>query len=464
MDKQRYLIKNIRLFSLALLLPRSLSFFMVPLYTSQLSPAEYGTADILHLIVILLLPVLTLQIQDAVLRFSVREEYARGDVLMAGTAVITVGGAVLLSIYTVLWLLGYLRGKEVFFAFILLNYFIEAFSAVLSYFCRGIDAIRQITVASIVHSVLNIVCNLLFLLVFHWGLWGYLSAMAIGGLVSNIYIFAAAGLGRYASFRLPKREVFAGMLRISIPMIAGALSWWINSASDKFILKFYAGAAAVGLYAVAGKLPTVLSLGGEVIAKAFSISAIKEYDPEDRDGFLGNSYEQIRCGMLMSASVLILFTPMLSAMLFSGEFYDAVHFVPPLILAAYINQMAWTCENLYLAMGNTKAISATAVLGAFTNICLNFLLIPYYGAFGAAVATALGFLVVWLLRYCKLRKLTMIRFHFIKEGIGMGILTLQALLPQGGSLWVGIQLACTIVLGIAHRQEMVELLKVLKKV
>ena len=96
MDKQRYLIKNIRLFSLALLLPRSLSFFMVPLYTSQLSPAEYGTADILHLIVILLLPVLTLQIQDAVLRFSVREEYARGDVLMVGTAVITVGGAVLL--------------------------------------------------------------------------------------------------------------------------------------------------------------------------------------------------------------------------------------------------------------------------------------------------------------------------------------------------------------------------------
>ena len=49
----------------------------------------------------------------------------------------------------------------------------------------------------------------------------------------------------------------------------------INNASDKYILTYLCGISVVGIYSVAYKIPTILSVLGTVISKAFTVSAIK---------------------------------------------------------------------------------------------------------------------------------------------------------------------------------------------
>lgn len=84
MSKYKYLIKNVGLLTLSSFATKLLSFFLVPLYTSILSTTDYGTYDIFNTTVGVLLPILTLNIQDAVIRFALDKNYKNESIATIG--------------------------------------------------------------------------------------------------------------------------------------------------------------------------------------------------------------------------------------------------------------------------------------------------------------------------------------------------------------------------------------------
>lgn len=75
MGRYKYLLKNIGLLTISNFATKFLSFFLVPLYTNILTTTEYGTYDIFNTTIGVLLPILTLNIQEAVMRFSIDNKY-----------------------------------------------------------------------------------------------------------------------------------------------------------------------------------------------------------------------------------------------------------------------------------------------------------------------------------------------------------------------------------------------------
>lgn len=427
------LMKNLGLFFIASFLPNALAFFMIPLYTSCLTKAEYGVVDLLTNTVQLLMPILTIQIQDAVMRYALDKAWDKGDVFSVGVRIV-LGGFLLLGAGCIaIKALGLFPLEGIYLVFLLINYLAGSLNNIFSFFCRGIDQVKVLTVGSVLNMVIVVGCNLLFLLKFHWGLYGYLAANSIGLVLSIIYIVLGAKLYRYLKWKSVNRALAEEMVKFSFPLIFSALSWWVNNASDKYILTFFCGVSAVGLYAVAYKIPTILKVFGDVIAMAFSISAIKEFDVEDRDGFIGKSYSMISFFMTASCSAIILCNLLIAKILFAGEFYQAWRYVPPLLVSVLMNQLSFSCENIFVAAKQTKAISKTAVAGAAINTAANFLLIPYFGPYGAAVATALGFTCFWWLRYVILRKSIRMKNHLWKECASYGLLLAQCVFAYWGN-------------------------------
>ena len=189
------------------------------------------------------------------------------------------------------------------------------------------------------------------------------------------------------------------MLLFSAPLVASSLSWWINNASDKYILTYLCGISVVGIYSVAYKIPTILSVLGTVISKAFTVSAIKEIDINDTDGFLGKSYSLISYVMVIGCAVLIVINPFLSRILFAKDFYAAWKYVPPLLVAFLMSAISGTCQSMLTAINKTGIISITAVLGAISNVIFNIVLIPLFEGYGAAIATMISFFICWIGRY-----------------------------------------------------------------
>lgn len=457
--KKKYveLIKNTGLFFIASFLPNVLAFFMVPLYTRCLSTADYGVVDLLFNAIQLLLPILTLQIQDAVMRFAMDEGYKKKDVFSVGLRLCVCGFLILCAGCMVLQLLGIMQLKMEYLSFLLVNFLTVSLYNMFSFFCRGIDQIKVLTVASVLNMLIFIGCNFIFLLKFQWGLNGYLVANSIGTLICVLYIFWRAKLYRYITWHFTESGVGKEMTLFSIPLIFSTISWWLNNASDRFVLNFFCGTSVVGIYTVAYKIPTILKVFGDVISAAFSISAIKEFDEKDSDGFMGKSYSMISFLVTVSCSVLVLFNIFLSKILFGGEFFEAWHYVPLLLLSVLMNQLSFSCKNILVAAKETKIISRTAVAGAVINTAANFIFIPYMGIYGAALATTIGFFCFWGLRYYRLVKIVDLKNNFKKECMSYLLLAAQSIAAYWGNRFWYIQLLLLLAILLVYRVELTEI-------
>lgn len=73
MNKYKYLIKNMGLLTISNFGSKILSFILIPIYTNYLTTVKYGTFDLFNTTISLLMPILTINIMSAVLRFSLDE-------------------------------------------------------------------------------------------------------------------------------------------------------------------------------------------------------------------------------------------------------------------------------------------------------------------------------------------------------------------------------------------------------
>ena len=71
--RYKYFLKNLSIFTVSNFITKLLLFFMLPLYTSVLTSEEYGTIDMITTTVNLAMPILTLCITEAIIRFTIDE-------------------------------------------------------------------------------------------------------------------------------------------------------------------------------------------------------------------------------------------------------------------------------------------------------------------------------------------------------------------------------------------------------
>ena len=83
-SKSKTLFKNLGILTISNFSSKLLVFFLVPMYTSVLSTAEYGIYDLIITTISVLAPVITLNITDAVMRYTMDNEINQGEVALIG--------------------------------------------------------------------------------------------------------------------------------------------------------------------------------------------------------------------------------------------------------------------------------------------------------------------------------------------------------------------------------------------
>lgn len=462
-SKHKYLTKNVILFSLNTFIPKLLSILLIPLYTSCLSTAEYGVSDLISTTVSLLIPIFTLDIQDAVMRFAMDKNYSKESVfstsfhiVMIGTSIVAIGAGVV-SLFNI-------KGIEPsYLIFFVLMFFTTSFYNSISLFCRGIDKVNVMVIGGVIQSVITLSSNIVFLLVFQWGLVGYLFANTIGSVVALIWYFIGAKLHRYIKFRIDK-AVLKEMVAFSFPLIFSVVAWWVNNASDRYVLTFMAGGvAASGLYAISYKIPNILTIFQNVFTQAWSISAIKEFDRDDSDGFISNMYNMMNFSMvIVCAGILVLNIP-ISKFLYSKEFFQAWQFVPPLLISVVFNAMALFVGSVFTAVKDTKTLSISTIVGAVVNTACNFLFIFFWGAFGAALATLLGYLTVFVIRHIILRKHIKMRINWVRDMLVYCLLGIQMAISYLGLVYIWAQIIMVVIIVALYYKEVGSVIVFLKR-
>ncbi|MTK13125.1 MAG: oligosaccharide flippase family protein, partial [Clostridiaceae bacterium] len=158
MNAYKKLLKNSGVFAIANLGSKLISIILVPFYTYVLSTKEYGTIDIIMTNISLVLPMITLSIFDAALRFTVKSEYEKSNIFTSSTVVVMLGNVVFLLAYPFVSRIKILDGYVYLFYIVL---FFQALNSVFSQFARGIGKVKVFATSGVVNTFITLILNIL---------------------------------------------------------------------------------------------------------------------------------------------------------------------------------------------------------------------------------------------------------------------------------------------------------------
>ena len=405
MNKYQTLAANTILMSAGTFGSKLLVFLMVRFYTGYLTPAEYGTADLITQTANLLIPLVSLDITDAVFRFAADRQGKRAEAFSVGLWVITLGSAGTLAVIALPQGVPAVRA----YGFLLASFVIAScYHGLCAHFVRAQGNTALFAVQGLFNTALFIGLNVLFLAVFHWGIRGYVLSTTAANLITTVLLIWKARLWRDVRPG-PVRGLRRQMPRYCVPLIPTAIFWWIMGVSDRYMVKWFLGSDANGIYAVAYKIPTILTI----------LAAV----------FLG-------------AGGIIALSPLLIRLLAEEAYYDAWRYIPVLTLSMAAAAFSNFLGSVYVVTKRSAASFWTSLSGAGTNIVLNLWLIPRMGLQGAAAATFASCLVVFLIRLVNARQLLPFPLSGRKLALGVGILLLQTLfLLFRWPGWLPVQIA-----------------------
>lgn len=400
--KNKSLIKNIGLFTIGSFGSKILSFLLVPLYTAVLSTSEFGTVDLITSTASLLTPILLLSIFDATLRFGMDSNYKKEDVLSTSINIAIKGSLILFLGILIVYITKIVNISGLYLIFLWVYFVLGAISQIFNLYLRAKDQAAVIAVSGILCTFITCIGNIALLLVLKYGIIGYMISNTVGILIQNIFQLFAGRI--YKDIKIyGYNDLSKPMIKYSSPLIANSISWWINNASDRYILTYMRNIAENGIYSVSYKIPTILTMFQSIFYNAWSISAIKEFDENDSDGFIGTNYSLYSVISLLVCSGLLLINIPLASFLYKGDYFVAWRCVPFLLMGTVFSGISQFEGSLFAATKNTKMVAKTTVIGAIVNIICNFIFIYFIGSIGAAFATFLGYVVTWGLRTISLQ-------------------------------------------------------------
>jgi O-antigen/teichoic acid export membrane protein len=396
--QMRRLGRHSAIYGIGGLVSRILATLLLPLYTSYLTPKEFGEVEIVTAGTAVAAIVLQMGIASAFFRFyfDAKEEKSKLTVIRTsfwftmGTATLglTIGVVFASQISHLLglgdnpWLI--VAGSVGLWA--QTNY--QQLTALF----RVEERSTAYAIASVANVLITVSAMVLFVAVFHWGAIG----LVIGNFVGTLFVYLA--LVGYRTEQLGfefDRSLLRKMQHFGMPLVPSALALWGINFIDRVFVSWYKGNAEVGVYSAAVKIASVITF--VLIAFRTAWPAFAYSIEDDREA--KRTYAYVLTYLLAFASWAALalgaLAPWWVQLLTDPRYQRAEKGVALLAFASAIY-----AGYVVLAIGSGRARKTqlnwvVTGVGAAVNIALNFWLIPAYGMIGAAISTLIAYVVLF---------------------------------------------------------------------
>lgn len=398
--RYKKLLNNSVIFTIGNFGSKLMQFVMIPIYSYTLNTSQFGKVDFITTLVSLLASLACLDIQDAVFRFSLDKFENKHRVFSTGIIFTIIISIVLLIIS--LGLEPFIPNYPVLLVVLLL--IANLFYGLLLNFVRAIGLVKIFAISGIINTFVMGLLDIFFLVYLHYGVQGYLWAMILGMTAGCFYLWIVSDLNTFLSIKDWSINTFKRLVRYSLPLIPNTFSWWLNSASDRFFIVLLLGSSANGIYAMASRIPNMLSVITGIFFQSWQMSAVEEFTKKDSKNFITNVLNYFTSFIFAGGIIILAFIRPIFALILSKSYFEGWKLAPLLILVVIYSSLAGFIGTLYTASKKTIIIFYTTFIGAAINVLLTLILLKLLGIEGAALANGISFAVVTILRFNDMKK------------------------------------------------------------
>tara|TARA_B100000989_G_scaffold118697_1_gene87418 strand:+ start:668 stop:2089 length:1422 start_codon:yes stop_codon:yes gene_type:complete len=398
---------------------RLVTFLLLPLYTNQFSPEQYGIVALFYTFVPLI---------NIVVRYGMGAAFLKNYVPANEKDRVSIMTNVLTSLFftgipfLILFYLFRDNLSLIFFGVVKPNYvvmmgmiiFFDTIWSIPMLALRSEKKSRLFILLSFLNVGITLLCNLVFIVHFKMNI----GSIFLSNLIASSSLFIIVLPYIYKRFKVSNLSIviWKRILSFALPFLPAGLFAMAMEVADRYILKQLTDLETVGIYNAGYKIGVLMLL----IVNGFNMGwqpyfLEKNFDSRTKIYPRINSIVLAILGFIW---ILLLFwaddlikTSFLGVTFFGPDFFDSVNIIHWIGLS-YFFYGFYHLQTPGVFLKNRPRYAAwTRLFGAFSNIGLCFLLIPTYGAMGAAYATCISFGLMAILMFCINRYLIFVKLE-----------------------------------------------------
>lgn len=395
------LIKKFLSFSIGGYVNALIGLLTVPIVTRMLSPEQYGIASLILIIVEMLVVFCSLALDQSFVRFFYEvEEEERGKLLqdcLYYPVFITIFSSLIIFIFRN-QISMFILGKKEKVIWIIIVFSIVAL--IIKSFAFLVVRMQQKGGLYSFFYILIKVVEFSFILLF-FKIYGndykvIVLAILFSTLITSLLMIVVERkiwkLG--GKRKIEKKE----LLNFSAPLVLTLALTWVFGSSDKITIKIFSNLKELGLYSGAFRIVSVISVIQTGFTSFWTPFIYERYskNPDDlvfykkANDYLSLIFFLIGFSILATRNIIII--------LLGEKYYDSLFIVPMLI---FVPIMYLISETTMMGIGfkkKSKYFLYISIIVAIFNIIGNILLVPKYGAKGAAISTGISYIMFFSLR------------------------------------------------------------------
>lgn len=403
MNQKKQLMKNTIIIAIGKLSTQIISYLLLPLYTSQLDPSEYGNYDFICTLSVFLCPIITLLMEESMFRYLIdADSKVQRKKIITQTIIYTFFGTVLFTIIATL-IMGFGTDYTPMYITAIITFVISNILIGLSNaLSRGLGKIKLYSVSNFILGISTIILNIVFILALNAGAEGLLWANTIANAFTAIVILGILKLPKYIG-KIDK-PLMKDMIKYSIPLVPNSISWSIINMSDRIILTQMVSSAANGIYAMANKFPNIINVLYGYFYTAWKESAAKIVKEDNKNQYYNSIYHDAK-RFLYAVTICLIAVMPFAFPIFINEAYDEAYvYIPIVMIATYYSNLSSFYGGIFSAYKDTKIMGTTTIVAAVINLVIDLLLVNSLKIYAACFSTLIANLIVYFYRKKKLKK------------------------------------------------------------
>jgi len=419
MPKEREFIKSFFQFSMGQWIAALISFITTPITTWLIIPEEFGKASMFTLAFNLLLNVALLGADQSFVRmFYERPEDKRRDLLWDSLLPSLSIGVVVFVVIGIFWeelsfvLFGdYTHFLPIFLLGVtILVGILERFSTlVVRMKKRGI----AFSTLRVVNGVTNATFTILYALFFSRTFYAVIVGLFFSHIITSILAIYFEKELWFGKFKIDFSSIKA-IVKYGIPFVPTFLITWLFQSFDRLALRNFSDFTEIGLYSAAFKVVAVMNLIQTGFTTFWTPTSYENYEntPEST-GIFEKTSLFISAAMFTFGMLIVVFKDAIFLLL-ESSYRQAAGISSFLILMPIM----YTVSEVTVVGINFKKKTywhmLIATISAGANIFGNFMLVPIYGAKGAALSTGISYIIFFGMRTIISKRLYKVNYHLGK--------------------------------------------------
>ncbi len=427
MSREKDLFKNTLILSIGRFVPQLMSIITLPILTARLTKAEYGTYDLITTLIMLVIPIATLQIQSAAFRFLIdcRGDQLRSSEIISNIFIVTIPVSLVVCIGIQCAFPGLPGPVRLLVGS---YFFLDTIYLTMGQIARGLGKNRDYSIGAIMLSVINMLGVVLLVNFSGKGLWGVYASLTAANAIALIFIISKTKLPAYLRMSVGSLGMIKELLAYSWPMVPNNLSTWVLKLSDRLVITAFLGIEANAVYGVANKVPNILSMAQSIMVMAWQENASIAAKDTDARKYYSKMLDFCFSFMAGASALLIGATPILFRLLIRGDYAEAYFQMPVLILAMFFFAMSSYFGGIYIAFKKTVSVGITTMAAAAVNLIIDLCLVRVIGITAGSLSTLVAYIILYVYRMIDVQKFQKVNVNIQRQALQVLVILVMLIL------------------------------------